>query len=134
MEVVEEATMVRTRLSATVLDSREPERLAGFYQALLGWEVSAQDPTWVMLRAPGGGPGLSFQLEPIHEQPTWPAEPGAGQMQMHLDIGVDDVAAGVALAESLGARLADWQPQEEVRVMLDPEGHPFCLFPLATPS
>lgn len=121
--------MPRLGLSATVLDSRDPVALAGFYQALLGWEPVTQDPTWCMLRAPGGGAGLSFQLEPIHEPPTWPAEPGTGQMQMHLDIAVDDLAAGVALAESLGARLADWQPQDDVRVMLDPEGHPFCLFP-----
>ena len=27
-----------------------------------------------------------------------------------------------------GATLADYQPQEDVRVMLDPAGHPFCLF------
>ena len=25
--------------------------------------------------------------------------------------------------------VADHQPQADVTVMLDPEGHPFCLFP-----
>jgi hypothetical protein len=29
----------------------------------------------------------------------------------------------------LGARVAEFQPQDEVRVLLDPAGHPFCLFP-----
>jgi hypothetical protein len=28
----------------------------------------------------------------------------------------------------MGARLADVQPQDDVRVMLDPAGHPFCLY------
>ena len=31
-------------------------------------------------------------------------------------------------AIAAGAILADVQPQEHVRVMLDPAGHPFCLF------
>jgi len=35
----------------------------------------------------------------------------------------------VRWAQAQGARLAEHQPQEHVRVMLDPEGHPFCLFP-----
>jgi hypothetical protein len=34
----------------------------------------------------------------------------------------------VAYALSVGAELADYQPQEGVRVMLDPVGHPFCLY------
>jgi len=49
-------------------------------------------------------------------------------MMIHLDFGVDDLEAGVVWAIEIGARLADHQPQEHVRVMLDPEGHPFCLF------
>ena len=28
----------------------------------------------------------------------------------------------------LGATLAEFQPQDDVRVMLDPAGHPFCLY------
>ena len=41
-------------------------------------------------------------------------------MMMHLDIGVADLDAGVEWATTQGARLADEQPQEGVRVMLDP--------------
>jgi hypothetical protein len=29
---------------------------------------------------------------------------------------------------SCGATLADYQPQDDVRVHLDPDGHPFCLY------
>ncbi len=48
---------------------------------------------------------------------------------MHLDIEVDDLAAATAHATALGASLADEQPQDDVRVLLDPAGHPFCLAP-----
>ena len=49
-------------------------------------------------------------------------------MMMHLDFGVDDLADGVAWAIECGAQEAAHQPQPDVRVMVDPEGHPFCLF------
>jgi hypothetical protein len=59
---------------------------------------------------------------------VWPTAPGAQQMMIHLDIAVDDLVEGVAHATRLGARAAAHQPQEDVRVMLDPAGRPFCLF------
>ena len=49
-------------------------------------------------------------------------------MMMHLDIEVDDLAAAGAHAIAAGATLADFQPQDHVRVYLDPAGHPFCLW------
>ena len=33
----------------------------------------------------------------------------------------------MAEAVELGATIADHQPQQNVRVLLDPAGHPFCL-------
>ena len=35
----------------------------------------------------------------------------------------------MAHAVELGAEEAEFQPQDDVRVMLDPAGHPFCLYP-----
>ena len=49
-------------------------------------------------------------------------------MQVHLDVLVEDLDGAVARAESLGARQAEYQPQDDVRVMLDPVGHVFDLF------
>ena len=118
----------RITLSATVLDAPDPRALAGFYRALLGWELAEDGPEWVVLRPPGGGPGLSFQAEPAHVPPTWPAGPGDQQMQLHLDIEVADLPAAVATAVEAGARVAEFQPQDDVRVLLDPAGHPFCLW------
>ena len=36
--------------------------------------------------------------------------------------------AAAAQAVALGATVAGFQPQEDVRVCLDPAGHPFCLY------
>ena len=116
------------RLTATVLGAPDPKALALFYQRLLGWPIGSDEPDWVTLRPPGGGAGLSFQLEVDHVPPTWPAGAGDQQMQLHLDIEVDDLDASVATAVEAGARVAVFQPQEDVRVLLDPAGHPFCLW------
>ncbi|MBA3575286.1 MAG: VOC family protein, partial [Pseudonocardiales bacterium] len=78
----------------------------------------------------GGGTSsnLAFQLEKDHEAPVWPSQADAQQMQVHLDVGVIDVGAAVEDALAIGATLADYQPQDDVRVMQDPDGHPFCLY------
>ena len=81
-----------------------------------------------MLLDPDGGAGLSFQREGHYVRPVWPAGPGDQAMMVHLDVEVDDLTAAVAWAERCGARLADYQPQAHVRVCLDPDGHPFCLY------
>lgn len=122
-------------LTSTVLGSPDPRRLAAFYQALLGWDYGTVEDDWVTLRPPSGA-GLSFQTEAGHRRPVWPtsgegAPDGADdaqQMQLHLDFLVDDLDAAVSFATSLGAAPAAFQPQDDVRVMLDPDGHPFCLF------
>jgi catechol 2,3-dioxygenase-like lactoylglutathione lyase family enzyme len=125
------------RISGPTFDSPDPIALAEFYERLLGWPIVRREgprpgnpPTdgWAMLRSPAGDQKLEVQWEPFQQPPTWPARAGEPTMMMHLDIGVADLAAGVAWATARGARLADHQPQDGVRVMLDPDGHPFCLF------
>ena len=119
-------------LASTVPGTSDPPGLAEFYRELLGWvyrdEDHESDDTWVVIKPPGGGTGLSFQLETEHQPPTWPTRADTQQMQLHLDIGVDDLKAAVSRTEGLGARQAEEQPQELVRVMHDPAGHVFCLF------
>ena len=118
----------RMELSGVVLGCPDPRALAGFYEDLLGWTRTADEPDWCKLAAPADGPGLSFQLEEDHVPPTWPAGADDQQMQVHLDIHVDDLDVAGEFARSVGARLAPFQPQDDVRVWLDPVGHPFCLF------
>jgi predicted enzyme related to lactoylglutathione lyase len=120
--------MARFTLTAAVLDTPDPGGLARFYQRLLGWPIGTDEPEWVTLRPEEGGAGLSFQLEEEHVPPVWPAEEGDPRMQVHLDVQVDDLAAALEAAVAAGATVAEFQPQDDVRVCLDPAGHPFCLW------
>jgi predicted enzyme related to lactoylglutathione lyase len=114
--------------SGVVLDSPDPRALADFYRRLLGWTTRQDEPGWVTLNPPAGGAGLSFQSEPVYVRPSWPSDASHQQMMLHLDIEVDDLEAAGAHAVAQGATLAEFQPQEHVRIYLDPAGHPFCLW------
>ncbi|MDQ4008547.1 MAG: VOC family protein [Actinomycetota bacterium] len=111
-----------------VLDSPDPGALAGFYARLLGWRIDTDEPTWVTMAPPDGVAYLAFQRSPEYVPPVWPTAEGRQQMMLHLDFEVSDLDAAVADALEMGATLAEFQPQEQVRVMLDPVGHPFCLY------
>jgi catechol 2,3-dioxygenase-like lactoylglutathione lyase family enzyme len=116
-------------LTTVNIGAPDPIALARFYEQLLGWEIAVEETHWVLLvQDHSGGVRLSFQHEPYHVPPTWPAGPGDQQMMMHLEIRVDDLAAALAHAVDCGATVAEYQPQDDVRVCLDPVGHPFCLW------
>ncbi len=108
-----------------VLDSSDAEALARFYADLLGWQLGSEG---LAIIPPDGVAYISFQTSPQYVRPTWPPAEGSQQQMLHLDFEVDDLEAAVAHALELGATQAEFQPQEEVRVMLDPDGHPFCLY------
>ncbi len=135
---------VRTRLSGPVIGCPDAWQLAEFYGSLLGWKVvdrSDADPGgWALVKSPTGEQKLEFQREEPFVAPVWPTVASQQQMGMHLDIAVDDLGDEpdrrarffelVDDAVTRGAQVADHQPQEDrVVVMLDPAGHPFCLFP-----
>jgi predicted enzyme related to lactoylglutathione lyase len=114
--------------TGVVLDAPNARELADFYRRLLGWVVEEDKADWVVLREPEGAARLSFQTEPEYRPPTWPGKSDAQLMMAHLDIEVDELEAEVARAVAEGAEVAGFQPQEQVRVCLDPVGHPFCLW------
>jgi Glyoxalase-like domain len=111
-----------------VLDSPTPLALAQFHAALLEWEIASVSEDWVTIRPPDGVAYLGFHLNAAHVRPVWPSTPDRPQQQLHLDFEVQDLAAAVAHAIELGAVPAELQPQADVRVLLDPDGHPFCLY------
>ena len=118
----------RIRLRTVVIDCADAPALAAFYSRLLGWPVTASEPDWVLLRDPAGGTGLSFQAEEDYKPPVWPEQKGQPSKMLHLDFLVDDLDAMLAHALRCGAHLAPEQFFPSVRVLLDPAGHPFCLF------
>lgn len=117
------------RWTGVCIDCADAEQMAAFYGALLGWEVHLRDGRgWIAMRDPDGGRGLLFQADPRYRAPVWPEVTEGQDKMLHLEIQVEDLDDAVEYAVELGARIAAWQPQERVRVMLDPAGHPFCLY------
>jgi catechol 2,3-dioxygenase-like lactoylglutathione lyase family enzyme len=111
-----------------VLEAPDAAALARFYGELLGWEVVSDEPSFATVAPPDGVAYLGFQTSPEYVEPVWPPVEGEQQMMLHLDFEVSDLEAAIAHAREFGAKVATYQPQEHVRVMLDPVGHPFCLY------
>lgn len=119
-------------LSMVNIDSADPARLARFYAAALGWEVTYSDDSYGMVE--GDGIKIGFgKIEGFRPAP-WPDE--AGAKRFHLDLQVDDLDETTASLCAIGASQPDFQPgADRWRVLLDPDGQPFCLSPrpAATP-
>jgi Glyoxalase-like domain len=111
-----------------VLEAPDGLALAGFYSQLLDWPIAKEDSNGAAIQVPGTSSYLAFNTAEDYVRPTWPSKDGQQQMMLHIDIAVDDLATAAAEAVELGATLADFQPQDDVRVLLDPAGHPFCLY------
>ncbi|WUD79040.1 VOC family protein [Streptomyces sp. NBC_00510] len=111
----------------TAMEAPDPAALAAFYGELLGWPVVHEEPGTSVVAAPEGPTYLVFQQATDYRAPTWPPADGDQRPMMHFDFQVGDLDTAVADAVALGASLAGRQPQENVRVLLDPAGHPFCL-------
>ena len=127
-----------------VLDSTNPRRSAEFWRQLLGLVYrSGHEPPasgaddqagrdWLNLDTQYGAPRLAVQYSPDVPRSTWPM-PGVPQ-QLHLDLTVTDIDQLNAVHPrvlELGGELrqdrAD-DAEEPLRVYVDPDGHPFCVF------
>lgn len=109
------------------IEAPDPGELAQFYSTLLSWPIGHEDPDTAILTPPQNAVHVVFQRADGYTPPTWPSAIGDQRPMVHLDIEVDHLDDAVSRAVSLGARLADHQPQPHISVMIDPAGHPFCL-------
>ena len=130
-------------IAQTVLDTDDPRQLAEFYRQLFGLtyregddppppgEPDERGSDWLVLRNPGGVQ-LAFQQRDDYAPPTWGEE--TRPQMLHLDTVVGSVAQlerQRERAEGLGARVVLDRvddPEEPLYVLLDPAGHPFCIF------
>ena len=114
------------------IDCAEAPPMARFYERLLGFQPSEVGPRWAQLWDPEGGVHLNIQGEEWYQPPTWPESPGELTKMMHFEVQVDDLEAAVATALEAGGTECPWQPPDRdssrIRIMLDPAGHPLCLF------
>ena len=131
--------MTKLQLTSVTIGSPNPRELARFYFRLLEGEITADDAPregmpddagWAQVSTASdfGKITLNFEYEFAWTEPVWPSESGKQHITQHLDIRVDNLEEAVTWAEECGARQDPFQPEETVRVMRDPHGHPFCLF------
>ncbi|WP_460627598.1 VOC family protein [Intrasporangium mesophilum] len=117
-----------TELLAFTIDTPDASALARFYSDLTGGDVTGDYPEYGYASASVLGSALNFQTVADYSRPEWPSQ--THPQQFHLDFRVSDLDAAMEHARALGATVAPEQPEGATwRVMIDPDGHPFCLCP-----
>ena len=116
------------RLTTVTITSPRPRELAQFYARLLGWSVTVEEPGpdespnagWAEARPSDGSLELDFEYDPAPVRP---------EQAVTINLQVDDLEVAVDWAVSQGAVLVGVvEEQDHLRVLLDPDGHPFGLF------
>jgi hypothetical protein len=115
------------RFSELVIDSRDPERLARWWAAVLDYEELSRDEDGAIEIGPPegfGGAAPTLVFAPV-------AEPTAGKRRLHIDLNPTDRDQDAELQRllDLGAVRADvgQTGAENWHVLADPEGNEFCL-------
>ena len=111
-----------SRLSCLVLDAVDRERIAEFWCAVLGWEVTERDEECVRIEGPDGALPIDVCGVP---------EGKSVKNRLHLDVRADGSTTAEELDRllALGAVPADVGQGPDVSwvVLADPEGNEFCL-------
>lgn len=106
-----------------VIDCADPERLAAFWAAALGYRNAGFfDPYVVLLPPERAHPPVMLQRVP---------EPKTAKARIHFDLRVPNIEAEARRLEELGAQRVDIGQGEAPGwiAMADPEGNEFCVCP-----
>jgi catechol 2,3-dioxygenase-like lactoylglutathione lyase family enzyme len=132
----------RPGLRSVVIDCGDPQRLAAFWAATLGWRIRPYTDEDVAALAKEG---LTPETDPsVCVDPPDPSLPTlwcnkvpeskVGKVRIHLDVNLADRRAMERLIE-LGASVVEERPGgNDWTIMADPEGHEFCAFVLSEPA
>lgn len=113
-----------SRIAQVAIDAEQPQVIAEFWCAVLGWVVHQVEDgvVWCIGPADGSWPGIDVG-------PTQDAK--SGKNRLHLDLRADGASTQDELARllALGARKVDIGQGADVSwtVLADPEGNEFCL-------
>ena len=111
-----------SRFTELVVDCADPEQLAAFWAAVLGWQPTGRYPGAVEIAGPpDSGPSLTFV--PV-------AEPKTVKNRLHIDVNPVgcEQEQEVERLIALGARRIDvGQGEPSWVVLADPEGNEFCV-------
>jgi catechol 2,3-dioxygenase-like lactoylglutathione lyase family enzyme len=121
------------RFTEIVVDCRDPEALAAFWSAVLGYrELSREDGAIEIGPDEGfGGPAPTLVFSPS-------TDPRPPKLPWHIDVNPTDRDQDAELERllALGARPADvgQTGDEGWHVLADPEGNEFCLLRRTVPA
>jgi len=108
------------------LDTRDPDRIASFWETALGWRRTYDTPDEVVLEPPLGSPqdGVAPDLLFLRVP-----EDKVVKNRWHLDLRPRDQAQEVARLTALGATEINVGQGEDASwvVMADPDGNEFCI-------
>jgi hypothetical protein len=114
---------VANRITAWCVDCEDPDTLAAFWTAVLGWVVTDRDEDGVSIK-PSSDAGWGIDFFAV------PDGPKRHKNRLHLDVNPTDRDQDAELQRllALGARRVDiGQGEVPWHVLADPEGNEFCL-------
>ncbi len=114
------------RIQSMCVDARDPSSLASFWQAVLGWRRTHDEPDEVVLEPPTGSPQDGIVPDLLFLKVD---ESKIVKNRIHIDLRPDDQQTEVERLEALGAvRVSVGQTAEATWVVLaDLEGNEFCV-------
>lgn len=114
-----------SRISEICINSADPETMARFWSAALGYSEISRDEEGVVIRGTLDRPSMMFARTDDVGGP-----PKTGPNRLHIDISPTDCDQGdeVIRLEQLGAKQIDiGQGTQTWVVLADPEGNEFCV-------
>lgn len=112
-----------SRITVTAVDANDPELVAAFWRAVLGWHERERDDTVISI-GPADDPLTGLDVVRVPESKVV-------KNRLHFDLRADGTATDVELERllGLGARPVDVGQDSDVSwvVLADPEDNEFCL-------
>lgn len=110
-------------MTVVAIDATEPRRVADFWAAALGWQVTEEDGTDVSIGPPGGGwPSIDVLAVP---------DAKSNKNRLHFDLRANGTTTQDEIERliGLGARRADVGQRSDSTwtVLADPEDNEFCV-------
>ena len=116
------------RIQCLTIDCHDPKLLGEFWSQVLGWRVTHESESEVVLEPPAGSP-----LENVAPDILFLKVPDKKVVKnrLHLDLRPDDRDAEVARIKKLGAVEVEIGQSQDPNVtwvvLADPEGNEFCV-------
>jgi catechol-2,3-dioxygenase len=104
-----------------VVDCSDPKRVAHFWAAVLGYEVTDEEDDEIVIRGHGDSPAILFGTVP---------EPKTVKNRIHIDLTPTDRGQQEEVERILGlgaTRVDIGQGRQSWVVLADPEGNEFCV-------